>query len=29
MREAKLNMINSKAYTHPYYWAPFVLFGME
>jgi CHAT domain-containing protein/Tfp pilus assembly protein PilF len=27
LREAKLKMINSVKYSHPYYWAPFVMFG--
>jgi CHAT domain-containing protein len=27
LREARLEMIRSKKYSHPYYWAPFVLIG--
>jgi CHAT domain-containing protein/tetratricopeptide (TPR) repeat protein len=27
LRQAKLNMISSKAYSAPYYWAPFILSG--
>lgn len=26
-RKAKLNLINSKSYSHPFYWAPFILIG--
>jgi CHAT domain-containing protein len=27
LREARLQMIASKKFSHPYYWAPFVLIG--
>jgi len=27
LRQAKLDMISSKAYSAPYYWAPFILSG--
>lgn len=27
LRQAKLNLINSDAYSDPYYWAPFILIG--
>ena len=27
LRRAKLKMIEEKRYTHPFYWAPFVLIG--
>lgn len=28
LQQARLNMIRSKTYSHPYYWAPFVLVGI-
>jgi CHAT domain-containing protein len=29
LQKAKLNMINDKLYSAPYYWAPFVLIGSQ
>ncbi|MCK4941692.1 CHAT domain-containing protein, partial [candidate division WOR-3 bacterium] len=27
LRQAQISMINHKRYSHPYYWAPFILIG--